>query len=222
MRSLGLILIITTIFTGITDAQSIVEEAKEQESELSKIMKGSGTLSIRESHNLKPIPTASGKDIECEIMVLQFLSAGKSREDNVIVGLVLSRKEEYSTRTANIDPDEIDGFIASLDIIAKEGLDYITTPLILTPGILSTHSEIHYRTKDGTVLGVFESKGALRYALKISSVADWAILNPGGPKILLQNLKTTKEVAQKLAPPIRFQSTDRLQYLPMCGNKLTE
>ena len=74
----------------IVHPQGIAESVAEQESELSRIMKGAGTLLVRESHSLPKIPTTSGEDIECKIMVLKNLLAPETRGEDIAVGLVLS------------------------------------------------------------------------------------------------------------------------------------
>ena len=197
MKMIKSITLVIITLTTVVVSQDLKDATTEQGSAISKIMKGAGALLVKESHELKKISTTVGKDIDCEILVLRnLLSVGK--DDNVTVGLILKVKEKYSSKTANVDPDEIDGLLASLELIEKDGLSISMTPIISPKNALSNSIEIHYRTKDNMVLGVYENKGVLNYAIKVSSTADWAFVTQAGISTLIDNLKEAKSVAAEL------------------------
>ena len=177
-------------------AEKIAEATQAQESNLSKILKSSGSLIARESYELPSISTVSGDDLESEIMVVRSL-INKSNKD-IFVGLILKAKEKYSSKTANIDPDEIDGLLSSINMIEKKGVSIIDTPSSKSVKAKDVSTEIHYRTKDGLVFAAFKSNGKLKYGIKVTSSADWALLQDIGVKTLVENLKEAKKVANEL------------------------
>ena len=193
MKKSAMILSMILVMVCGAYAQELGDGEVEQGSAMSKIMKSSGSLLVRESHYLPALKTTLGEDIECEIMILKNLLSSESKED-LTLGLVLKAKEKYSTKSANIDPDEIEGLLASLELIQSEGLALVTTPSITSPKETGSSIELHYRTKDGMVLGVYESKGKMKYALKVTSTADWAYVSPKGITTLISNLKAALEL----------------------------
>jgi len=170
----------------------------EQESEMSRILRRAGSLLLRESHYLPTIETMSGEDIEARILVAKDLLGAVTGADVVVVGLVLSIEEEYSERTAYIDEDEIDGLIASLEYLEQYGAAVLSSPLATSTGETGVSSEIHFTTKDGMVLGVLWSSGRLLYAVKVTSLADWAFLSDEGRSTLLSNLRSAQDTAHSL------------------------
>ena len=166
-----------------------------EESDLSKMLKASGTLYLRSVFDLRGIPTTSGHFIQFDVVVVKVL-AGKEalRASGSTVGVVFRIEEEYSDRTASIDIDEVEGLLASLRAISSEGISILTTPIVEG---LGSNAEIHYTTKEDITLAAFESDGKLRYGLKIGSRADWAILShlSDGITILEQNLSRAIEIA---------------------------
>lgn len=178
-------------------SQSLEDAVSVQGSAMSRIMKSSGSLLIKESHELADVSTLSGSDIKCNILILRNLLS-ISEEEDVTVGLILEIKEKYNSKTANIDLDEIDGLLASLELIEKEGMALATTPIAKPEFAYSNSIEIHFRTKDNMVLGVFENKGKLNYAIKLTTTADWAFMPETAILTLIDNLKQAKKVAEEL------------------------
>jgi hypothetical protein len=175
--------------------QNLADAASEQ-STVSKMLKTSGNLFVRESHDLAKVETARGSDIECDVMIIKNLLAGGVSSDKMTAGVRLSVKEEYSERSAFLDIDEAKGLLASLKKIGAEGLSIIGTPLAPeSPGVARS-SEIHYTTKEQVSLGAFARKGSLMFALKVSSLADWAILTDAGRATLESNLEKAIEIAK--------------------------
>ena len=112
-------------------------------------------------------------------------------KSDVTVGLRLRIEEEYSDRSAYVDVDEAEGLLASLQLLASDGADLLTSPLV--EGITDTErsSEVHYTTKEKTILAAFEDRrGNLRFAIKIRAGADWAYLVPAGVGVLESNLSS--------------------------------
>ena len=170
---------------------------------MSQVLKASGTLFVRETHSLPNVATiGSSAPIECDVVIVRVLAplttlstlSTLSKEDSTTVGLQLSIEEEYSERSAYIDMEEAEGLLASLRIISREGISILTSPLV--DGIEETQrsSEIHYTTKEKISLGAFNYRGDLRFALKISSQADWALLTPHGADTLADNLSRAVEI----------------------------
>ena len=181
----------------VTIAQDLAQTA--EQSGLSQVLKASGTLFVRETHSLPGVATiGTSPPIECEVVIVRVLAplATLSTEETTTVGLQLSIEEEYSERSAYVDIEEAEGLLASLKIISSKGMDILTSPLI--DGIEQTErsSEIHYTTKEKISLGAFNYRGDLRFALKISSLADWALLTPHGADTLASNLSRAVEIGR--------------------------
>ena len=201
MRAIRIFLVSSGIcMVTLATAQDLAQTA--EESDLSQVLKASGTLFVRETHSLPNVATiGSSAPIECDVVIVRVLApltlstlSTLSKEDSTTVGLQLSIEEEYSERSAYIDMEEAEGLLASLRIISREGISILTSPLV--DGIEETQrsSEIHYTTKEKISLGAFDYRGHLRFALKISSQADWALLTPHGADTLADNLSRAVEI----------------------------
>lgn len=177
-------------------SQSLGEKVQ-SESSLSKALKSSGSLLIRESHSLPDVTTMKGNDINCDILILKNL-LNLSNKDEIYVGLSLRRKEEYSERSTTIDQDEIDGLISSIELLNDKGLEILSNFSSTPSEATSSSLEVHFNTKDGLKLGVVKNSDKLSYAVKLSSTADWVFLFPSGITTLLTNLKTAKRVQVEL------------------------
>jgi len=182
---------------GVADAQDLASVG-EQESEMSRILKSSGSLLLRESHYLPDVETRAANDIECRVLVVKNLLSLGGNSVGVAVGLVLTIEEKYSEQTAYIDPDEVDGLIASIEFIERDGAAVLSAPITSNPAETGVSSEIHFTTKDGTVLAVFLSSGQLVYGIKVTRSADWALLSEAGRRTLLANLKAAKEIVDSV------------------------
>ena len=198
MRAIRIFLVSSGIcMATLATAQDLAQTA--EQSDLSQVLKASGTLFVRESHSLPDVATVGGsRPIQCEVMIVRVLAplATLSTEDTTTVGLKLSIEEEYSERSAYIDIEEAEGLLASLKIISREGMDILASPLV--DGIEQTQrsSEIHYTTKEKISLGAYNYRGDLRFALKISSLADWALLTPHGADTLAANLSRAIDIGR--------------------------
>jgi len=181
----------------VCSAQNLADAVGEQ-SDVSKMLKTSGNLYVRESHELSRIETARGSDIECEVMIIKNLLTGGVASNELTAGVRLSVKEEYSERSAFLDIDEAKGLLASLKKINAEGLAIIGTPIAPESAGVERSSEIHYTTKENVSLGAFASKGALTFALKVSSLADWTILTASGRTTLESNLEQAVAIASQV------------------------
>ena len=171
--------------------------AQAEESELSRILKTSGSLLLRESHYLPDVAVVHGNDIKCRVLVVRNLLevSGSGRE--VYVGFVLAIEEEYSERSAYVDPDEIEAFIASIEYIQQNGTATLTQPMAGHTRDTRVSSEIHYTTKDGTVLAAILSGGKLLFGLRVSNLADWVFLTDAGVSSLLSNLQAASEIVSQ-------------------------
>ena len=180
----------------LTSAQDLSQTA--EQSDVSQVLKASGTLFIREIHSLADVETVAGASIRCKVVIVRVLEplAALSKEDTTTVGLQFSLKEEYSERSAYVDIEEAEGLLASLRVILSEGMAILKSPLV--DGIDQTNrsAEIHYTTKEKISLGAFDYRGNLRFALKISSLADWALLTPNGTDTLASNLSLVADIAR--------------------------
>jgi len=192
-----LIFSILVIAYMCANAQELATEA-EQQSEMSRILKSSGSLLLRESHYLPDIETMTANDIECRVLIVRNLLGVGSKFADIAVGLVFTIQEKYSEKTAYVDPDEIDGLIASIEYIEREGVTTLSEPMITSPRETSFSSEIHFTTKDGTVLGVLLSSGKLLFALKVTPTADWAFLTDTGKETLMANLRAARDIADSI------------------------
>lgn len=178
-----------------SQAQLANDLDRREQSEMSRILKSSGSLLLRESHVLQSIGTNAGHDIGCRVLVVKNLLAGPG-SDAIAVGLVLSQKEEFSENTAYVDPDEIDGLLASLEMIEREGVALLNAALIEETNSIERSSEIHFSTKDGVRIGAFAGRSHLGYAMKVSHIAEWSILNSGGVEALIDNLGIAQRMAK--------------------------
>lgn len=191
------ILAILLVTCVCVNAQELATEV-EQQSEMSRILKSSGSLLLRESHYLPDVETMSANDIKCRVLIVRNLLSVDSESNDVAVGLVLTIKGQYSEKISYVDPDELDGLIASIEYIDREGVSIVSKPMVSSPRETNTSSEIHFTTKDGTVLGVILSSGKLLYALKVTSAADWVFLTEGGKETLLANLRAASDLAASI------------------------
>ena len=179
------------VWAGGQDLSQVAEQ-----SDVSKILKASGTLYVRESYDLPGIITTAGDTVECEVVIVKVLVGKDAISPSVTtVGIRLEIEEEYSERSAYIDLEEAEGLLASLRRISSEGMAILTTPMVDEIDGMERSSEIHYTTKEDITLAAFEHRGVLRYALKISSLADWAILREEGVRTLETNLSRAIEIA---------------------------
>ena len=194
MSRTRMVCITAVLLTGIAVlslGQDLASQA--EESELSRILKSSGTLLLRESHYLPDVAVVRGNDVECRVLIVRNLLEASGSE--VHVGFVLEVEEDYSDRSAYVDPDEIEAFIASIEYINQHGTSTLTNPMTQHSRDTGVSSEIHYTTKDGTVLAAILSYGKLMFGLKVSSLADWTFLTDSGVATLLSNLYAAREVA---------------------------
>ena len=166
-------------------AQSEKVEAGEQ-SDLARLLKSSGSLLVKEEHSLPKLKTTFGNDIECSVFILRNLSTDSEGE----IGLKLSRKEEYSTRSALLDFAELDGLSSSVKILQEKGIELCTVPSITPPPNSKNSTEVDYISKDGLKFGVYVKKGKLNYAIQVSRTADWAFLKESSVTQLQTNIKT--------------------------------
>jgi hypothetical protein len=177
-------------------AEKIVDQIQDQESDLSKILKKSGSLVARESYELPDIATLDGEDITCEVMVLKSLI--NATKNSFFVGLVLKIKEKDSTQSAYIDHDEIKGLISSIELIKEKGLSIIDNPSAKNTKSNRISTEIHYRTKGGVSFTAFKSGGRLKYGIKVGTAAEWALFGEESVGTLKQNLLVAKSVVNEV------------------------
>jgi len=192
-----LILAVLVIASVCVSAQELAREA-EQQSEMSRILKSSGSLLLRESHYLPDVETMTANDIECRVLIVKDLLSVDSKSTDIAVGLVLTIEEKYSEKTAYVDPDEIDGLIASIEYIDREGVSLVSQSILTSPLETSSSSEIHFTTKDGTVLGVVLSSDKLLFAIKVTSTADWVFLTDRGKEAFLANLRAARNILDSI------------------------
>lgn len=169
-----------------------------EQSDLSRAMNLSGSLYVRESHQLPNVETYDGY-IECEIVLVRSVDPLEaSHNKSVTVGLRLRIEEEYSDRSAYVDVDEAEGLLASLKFLVSDGANLLNSPLV--EGITNTvrSSEVHYTTKEKMTLAAFEDRGGdLRFAIKISARADWALLVPAGVGVFESNLSRVIDAGRR-------------------------
>ncbi len=203
LRKVALTVMFLIYGTVATLAQNLSETA--EQSDLSKAMSSSGTLFVREFHRLPDVATlGSSSSIECEIVLVRIVDTAEDYPDDdaVTVGLRFSIEEEYRDQTAYVDVDEAGGLLASLQLISIDGKELLTSPLV--DGITDTErsTEVHYTTREKTTLAAFVDRGGnLRYAMKIDSGADWALLEPEGVDVLESNLARVVEVGRLARVP---------------------
>lgn len=194
-RCVAISVLVVFSIAGSALCQDLASQA--EESELSRILKTSGTLLLRESHYLPDVAVVRGNDIECRVLVVRNLLSISGSGREVYVGFVLEVEEEYSERSAYVDPDEIEAFIASIEYIQQNGTTALTQPMTGHTRDTGVSSEIHYTTKDGTVLAAILSGGKLLFGLKVSSLAEWTFLSDAGVSVLLSNLRAASEIASQ-------------------------
>ena len=168
-----------------------------EQSDVSKILRASGTLYVRESYQLVDVATTGANPIEFEVVILKTLVAKDvlSPSATTTVGVRLEIEEEYSERSAYLDIEEAEGLLASLRKISSEGMAILTTPVADGIERAARSSEIHYTTKEEISMGAFVRRGVLIFALKVSSRAEWAILAERGVRALETNLSRAIEIA---------------------------
>ena len=181
-------ILITLSILCLIVASDKVEQG--EQSDLSKLLKSSGSLLVKESHSLPELKTTYGENIECAIFILRNALDESQKE----IGLKLSREEKYSTRSAFLDFDELDGLLSSINIIQERGFDLCTKPSIEVPQGSENSTEIDYISKDGLKFGVYVSKEKLNYAIQVSRTADWAFLSENAVEALKTNINTVLKI----------------------------
>ena len=185
--------------TSSSPAQDLADKVSDAGSDLARMSKSEGALMQRESHKLPKVNTSYGEDIECRVLILKnLIGGGVSSSTKPVGGLVFSVKEKYSSKSLYVDKDEIEAILAAMNFLDGEGLGVVQSSLLELGSAAAKSTEIHYTTRDGLVLGVFESKGALTYALKIGRTADWALLSEPGTKTLKSNLEKVSQALKTL------------------------
>ena len=189
MKKILLFIIIPII--SLLHAQSDKVQVGEQ-SDMSKMLKSSGSLLLKESYSLPNIKTTYGNDIEASIYIIDNML---SDESNPQLGLRLSLKGEYSTKRALIDFDELEGLLSSINIIQEKRMSLCTNPSIEIPEDSDNSTEIDYISKDGFKFGAYVGKkNKLKYAVQVSRTADWAFLKDAGVETLKENINTVMNI----------------------------
>ncbi len=186
------------VLTGLASlrAEELTSVA-EQQSGISKALRSAGSLLLRETHKLPTVETANGPEVTCTVMVLRDLLAKGRTKDITTVGIGFSIKEEYSERSAFIDMEEASGLLASIQKLSIEGQKILDSPIVGDVLGSTRSAEIHYTTKEKVTLAAFSYDGTLSFALKVSSLADWAILTTAGSARPKRNLEIAKEIASE-------------------------
>lgn len=197
--ALPLALVVGPAATSPARTQDLAASAPAEESGLARVSKVDGVLLQRESHKLGTISTSHGKDIECRALILKdLIGSGRAGSPAPVGGMVLKIEEKYGDKSLYIDQDEVEGLKAALLFLQEKGLAVVNESIAeLGPGSRRS-TEIHYTTRDGLTLGVFESKGKLVYALKIGRSADWALLSEDGSAQLLAKLERVGKALETL------------------------
>ena len=173
-----------------TPAQELAEASGEQ-TDITRILQASGTLYVLETHDLPSVAVyRSGNVIECEIVILRFLSgAALAADDQISVGLRLTIDEDDRyERTASIDIPEAEALLASFKIMSENGQSILASPSVHDE--FSWRAEIHYATKEQVKMAAFINRNKeLQFALKVGSRADWAILTRAAIEKFAENLE---------------------------------
>ena len=112
------------------------------------------------------------------------------------VGLSFTLKEEYSSRFAYLDPDEIDGLIAFLELINADGEALLANSGNISPQATSSTRELFYSSKDGAAFAASAYQGEMYLGARLTSTADWAHIGPASLDRLEMNLLAAREVAR--------------------------
>ena len=81
-------------------------------------------------------------------------------------------------------------------MILGDAMSILNSPLVERMEQTNRSAEIHYTTKEKISLGAFDYRGNLRFVLKISAVADWALLTPDGAETLASNLSLVADIGR--------------------------
>ncbi len=194
--TLQVLLILTfTAITSISTAQELSKhDESAEESTASRILKSAGSLLVKEFHVLPNIRY----NIKCKILIIRNLLDSADGK-GIYVGFSISEKDGNYTRSSNIDSDEVDGLLASVEIFEKQGVQLMSNPLAHPQRASSSSVEIAYTTKDGLTFGVYRSKEEMKYALRITRTSDWILLKDDEAAKFVENLKEAKKVAQQIA-----------------------
>ena len=164
-----------------------------EQSDISQILNASGTLYVLETHDLPDIVIyGSSRTVECEIVILRFLSGSTlSSNDRISVGLELTLKEDRFERTARLDINEAEALLASFGVMVDQGMEILESPAF-DDDANDWRSEIHYATKEQVKIAAFiNNANELQFGLKVGSRADWVILPRRGMDTFADNLART-------------------------------
>lgn len=180
-----------------TSAQDLAETG--EQTEITQVLQASGTLYVLETHDLPDVAVyGSTNKIECEIVVLRFLSGSTlSADDRFSVGLKFTIEEDRYERTARIDIQEVEALLASFKIMSENGQSILASPSVDSE--LSWNSEIHYSTKEQVKMAAYINRSKeLLFGLKVGSRADWKLLTREGIQTLAANLDHAINVGRVL------------------------
>ena len=195
MKKVKVLISVVLLFLFSFSLSSDLVDSETNQSDVSMILKKSGSLYLRETHYLSDIESFSDSNIECEVLIVKDLLNSDKNNNIMAVGIQLSIEEEYSERNAFINIEEGRGILASLDKIINDGLAILETPIVNNDDKIS--SEIHYATKEDVRIAAFINRGTLRFGIKITSLADWAIITEEGIKSLKSNLQKAIDIAKQ-------------------------
>lgn len=179
-------------------AQPIQEKVESEETNVSRVLKASGSLIVREGYGLPSMQTMKGNDIDAEIVVIRSLLGTSGNPAGPQIGLRLSVKAEYSESAAFVDMEEIEGLIASIELIDKKGQAELAKRSVVLPDLDASSTQLTYTTKEGLSLTVFDSEIGLRYALRVSSSAEWKLLRMEGSRTFKSNLAIAVQAGNQL------------------------
>ena len=107
-----------------THGQDLAETG--EQTDITRILQASGTLYVLETHDLPSVQVyRSGNVIECEIVILRFLSGATLAADDQIsveLRLTIDEDDRYE-RTASIDIPEAEALLASFQIMSETAGD---------------------------------------------------------------------------------------------------
>ena len=172
-----------------THGQDLAETG--EQTDITRILQASGTLYVLETHDLPSVQVyRSGNVVECEIVILRFLSgATLAADDQISVGLRLSIDEDDRyERTASIDIPEAEALLASFQIMSENGQEILASPSVQDE--FSWGAEIQYSTKEQVKMAAFINRnGELQFAVKVGTRADWALLTRAAAERFAANLE---------------------------------
>ena len=167
------------------------------QSQMTRILQSSGSLILREYHLLPGLSDFEGKSfIACRAIVARNQAVvGAPSDWTTAVALQLSTLDTQYGPSAYLDPDEVNGLLAALELVQSRGEELLQPPLASLGEGDMVSRDLTFTTKDNLSLRWGIKRGIFFHAVRLTLTSEWAYLDEPSLKSLKANLLATQQLA---------------------------